>query len=71
MAIEIDARGLSCPQPVLLFLEAAKKNPEGAFDVLVDVDVSRENVSRAAENRGFAIDVAEEDGGWRLKIRKA
>lgn len=45
MATLIDTCGLSCPQPVLMFLTAAKKQPEGPFSVLVDNDASRENVT--------------------------
>ena len=47
----IDASGLSCPQPVLLFLQAVKAAPDGEFVVIVDNEASRENVSRAARTR--------------------
>ena len=72
MALEIDTCGLSCPQPVLMFLNAVKKDPDGEFDVIVDMDVSRENVTRAAENRGFRIEPVDEGNGRvRLRVRKA
>lgn len=72
MAIEIDTCGLSCPQPVLMFLNAVKKDPDGDYDVLVDMDVSKENVTRAATNHGFAVEEsAEGNDVTRLKIRKA
>lgn len=72
MSVLIDTRGLSCPQPVLLFLNAAKADPDGAFTVLVDNDASRENVSRAARNRGFAVAPQQEDEGvTRLELTKA
>lgn len=70
MAELIDARGLSCPQPVLLFLTAAKKTPDGSFTVLVDNEASRENVTRAARNGGFTVDVAEDGADFRLDIHK-
>lgn len=71
MTIEIDTCGFSCPQPVLMFLNAAKKNEADEFDVLVDTDASRENVTRAANNRGFNVEEQKEDGDVvRLKIRK-
>ncbi len=46
----VDARGLSCPQPVML---AQKAIEEGVFpiEVLVDTVTSRENVRRMAEFR--------------------
>lgn len=72
MATTIDTCGLSCPQPVLMFLSAAKKDANGEFDVLVDNDASRENVSRAARNNGFAVNpVPVDDMVTRLEIRKA
>lgn len=72
MIVEIDARGLSCPQPVLLFLNALKSGESDAYDVLVDTDASRENVTRAASNRGFKVEeMREKDGAFRLSIQKA
>ena len=70
MATLIDTCGLSCPQPVLMFLPAAKKQPEGPFSVLVDNEASRENVTRAARNSGFDVTESEENGIWRLEIRR-
>ena len=68
----VDARGLSCPQPVLMFHQARQASPEEvAFDVLVDNMASRENVSRAAKTAGFAVTVQAEDGdSYRLELRK-
>lgn len=71
MAATIDTCGLSCPQPVLMFLTELKNSPDAEFDVLVDNETSRENVSRAARNHGFIVSpVDEEDGVTRLEIRK-
>lgn len=71
MSTTIDTRGLSCPQPVLMFLTAAKADEQGPFSVLVDNDASLENVSRAARNRGFTVSTTEEgEGITRIDIRK-
>ena len=71
MSVLIDTRGLSCPQPVLLFLNAAKTG-DGPFSVLVDNDASLENVSRAARNRGFSVTNSDEGQGvTRLEIEKS
>jgi len=68
----IDTRGLSCPQPVLLFLNALKGDAASAFSVLVDNDASLENVSRAARNRGFSVTTSDEGQGvTRLEIEKS
>ena len=72
MSTTIDTRGLSCPQPVLMFLTAAKADEQGPFCVLVDNDASLENVSRAARNRGFDVaTTTESEGVTRLDITKA
>lgn len=70
MSVLLDTCGLSCPQPVLLFLNAAKTG-DGPFSVLVDNDASRENVSRAARNRGFSVDSTDEGQGvTKLELHK-
>jgi len=56
MTTTVDARGLSCPQPVILTRQAIAA---GAFpvEVLVDTVTSRENVRRAAEKAGLQVQV--------------
>ena len=68
---EIDARGLSCPQPVLLFHQADGADAVNPMDVLVDAEASLENVSRAARKKGWQVTVKAEDGYSRLELRKA
>ncbi|HDR17077.1 MAG TPA: preprotein translocase subunit TatB [Desulfobacteraceae bacterium] len=68
----VDARGLSCPQPVLMTMNEIKKGGEDEIVVLVDTETSRENVSRAAASRGWAVEGIESDGdGFRLTIVKS
>lgn len=70
MAI-VDARGLSCPQPVLLSLEEMKKLAKGRIEILVDTDTSKENVSRAAASQGWEVkDIQSEGEGYRIAIEK-
>ncbi|BDV01831.1 preprotein translocase subunit TatB [Thermodesulfomicrobium sp. WS] len=69
--MKVDARGLSCPQPVLLALQAISEAGSGAIEVLVDTEASCENVTRAAEGRGWSVAVTELPGGeFRLELRK-
>jgi len=71
MAEIVDARGLSCPEPVLLTLEAIKRLNRGEIDILVDTDTSKENVSRAAQSMGWQIiDISQEGTAYRIKIKK-
>lgn len=70
MSTIIDARGLSCPQPVLLALEAMKKINKGEMVVLVDTDTSKENVSRAATTQGWDVEVEKGQEEYRLVLKK-
>jgi len=65
----IDARGLSCPQPVLL---AKKAIDRGNFPILVTVDseTSRENVTRLATHAGLSVDVEKQGELFLLRIEK-
>ena len=67
----VDARGLSCPQPVLMTMDEIKKVEKGEISVLVDTDTSKENVSRAAGSRGWLVKDVKPDGiGYRVTISK-
>jgi TusA-related sulfurtransferase len=72
MANLIDARGLSCPQPVLLTIEKLTAVKQGEVTVLVDTDTSRENVSRAAASLGWQVQAGQPDGaGYRLSLSRS
>lgn len=67
----VDTRGLSCPQPLILFHQALAENPAEPMDVLVDNEASLENVTRAAEKKGWSVASHEEGGGvFRLELRR-
>jgi len=67
----VDARGLSCPQPVLMTMEKIKKVKKGEIAIFVDTDTSKENVSRAATSQGWKVkDVKPEGTGYQLRIVK-
>jgi tRNA 2-thiouridine synthesizing protein A len=67
----VDARGLSCPQPVILSRNAVKKlKGGGTVEVLVDTVTSRDNVRRAVENVGCSVEIQEEGDEFRLIIKK-
>ena len=71
MAVTVDARGLSCPQPVIMTLNEIKKGKDREIIVLVDTDTSRENVTRAADNQGCRVEDISPDGeGYRITIIK-
>jgi len=55
MSSIVDARGLSCPQPVLMTLNEIKHVNRGEIVVMVDTDTSMENVSRAAKTQVWQV----------------
>mgnify|MGYP001030419561 FL=1 len=65
----VDARGLSCPEPVVMTRNAmAGKEP--AYQVLVDTVAAKENVTRFAMSQGYAVNVSENNGEFTLDITK-
>lgn len=69
MATTVDARGLSCPQPVLLTRRSIEAG-EFPIVVLVDTVTSRENVQRLAEKAGHRVKVQEVGDEFKLTITK-
>lgn len=72
MSSTVDARGLSCPQPVLMTLDEIKKIDTGEIVVLVDTETSRENVTRAASSQGWSLKDMQEGsvGSYRITFAK-
>jgi tRNA 2-thiouridine synthesizing protein A len=71
MSNTIDARGFSCPQPVLMALKEMDRLKEGEIIIFVDTDTSRENVTRAAGSRGWRVnDIQSEGDGYRITLTK-
>ncbi len=66
----IDARGLSCPTPVVMVRKAVKQDAPASLEVLVDAKVAVENITRFARNQGYAIAVAEDGPDFRLTLTK-
>lgn len=66
----VDARGLGCPKPIILAEEALSKINEGIIIVLVDSEVSRDNLKRYAERFGYYYEIDQEDSYWKVKIVK-
>jgi tRNA 2-thiouridine synthesizing protein A len=69
MTTTVDARGLSCPQPVILTRRAIEAG-EFPIEVLVETVTSRENVRRAAEKAGLHVRVEEVGDEFKLTITK-
>ncbi len=65
----VDARGLPCPQPVVLTRNALQESSE--VTTIVDSTTAQENVTRMAEKAGCTVQVEQHDDGIYLHIRKA
>lgn len=66
----IDARGLSCPQPVILTMKALAALPP-TCEVMVDNPTARENVTRFAEHAGYRVSAIKESESYRLSLIKS
>ncbi len=66
----IDARGLSCPQPVVLAKNHIDKIGSGEFEIIVDTGTARDNISRFAENCVWAVAVSHDGDDIVLTLKK-
>lgn len=64
---EVDARGLSCPEPLMLTAEALK-NANEAVKVLVTEPHQKMNVEKYAKDHGKKSTVKEKDGYFEVVI---
>ena len=65
-----DARGLSCPMPVVLTRRAMEKDSPASLEVLLDSQTAVENVTRFAQDRGYQVTVTPQGGEFKLDLKK-
>ena len=63
----VDARGRSCPEPVLMTKKALAQQ-SGRLQVLVDNQVAVDNITRFAQNKGLAVRVENKGSDFQLNI---
>lgn len=66
---QLDARGLSCPEPVIM-IRKAMMSKEAAYEMVVDNPTSRENVTRYAQHQGYKVEVKEQGEECTLTMTK-
>ncbi|MGE4318765.1 MAG: sulfurtransferase-like selenium metabolism protein YedF [Deferribacterales bacterium] len=66
----IDARGIACPQPVLMMKAELDKIKEGVVTILVDNKGSSINVKNFCESNGCTVTVTEKDGVFKIDAAK-
>jgi len=69
MATVVDARGFSCPQPVIL-VQRAMAAGRYPIEVLVDSGAARDNVTRMAERAGCRVQCEAAGDGFKLTLSK-
>ena len=65
----IDARGLSCPEPVIM-LRQAMASGEASYQILVDNNASKENTARYAQHQGYRVQIQEQGDEYTLTFTK-
>lgn len=67
---KIDARGVKCPQPVIMTKKALEEIEEGQIISIVDNITAKENVSRLASSMNLEYAIDEKDGCYYISINK-
>ncbi|MCP4715858.1 MAG: preprotein translocase subunit TatB [Deltaproteobacteria bacterium] len=68
---KVDARGLSCPEPVVRARQAVGRLAAGdQLEILIETEVARENVLRCVRSMGCEAEVSEVEDGFRLLVKK-
>lgn len=65
----LDTRGYACPEPVIMTKELVDKG-EKKIEVLLDTNVSKENVSRFLTSNGYSVNIKEENGEFTIVATK-
>lgn len=65
---EVDARGLSCPEPVMLTAAALKEHGTEQVKVLVNEPHTRKNVEKFARSQKREVSVAEKGQEFEILI---
>ncbi|MCS7253843.1 MAG: sulfurtransferase TusA family protein [Armatimonadota bacterium] len=69
--IEIDCRGLLCPEPVIRARRALEAIEKGKVIVLVDPGAPKENISRMARSMGYDVEVEPTEDGFKVIVKKS
>lgn len=56
--MQVDARGLACPQPVMMARDVISEKPS-EFEILVDNGAPKTNVPRFIKKAGYSVEIKE------------
>ena len=67
--INLDARNLSCPEPLLMLKKAIKQNKGQDICLLLSSQNALENCKRFAEKAKYTVSITETDFGYQLDMK--
>lgn len=67
--LQVDARGRSCPEPILLAKRGLDKWPEG-IEIIVDNSTASDNVQRFAGLHGYSVETKQDGNNFILLIKR-
>ena len=70
METQVDARGLSCPMPVIETRKALESMEEGSVRTIADNATAKENISKFAKSMAYRFTVSENSGNFYIDIFK-
>ena len=66
----IDARGFSCPRPLMMVTDEYKKNNPSEMIVMVDNRTAEKNITEFAESVGYKVTREKVDLDFKLTLKK-
>ncbi len=66
--IEVDARGMECPKPVIFTKKALEENRGTTVTSIVDNETARENILKFAKSQNVETHVMEREGIWYIDL---
>lgn len=70
MSTLVDARGRSCPEPVMMTKEALDNKNEKEIDVMVDSQTALDNVIRYGEKEGCSVSSKQDNDEFIITIKR-
>ena len=66
----VDARGMSCPKPVICTKKALEEIKSGVLTTIVDNDIAKDNVIRLANSFDYPVEVEKKEENYYIRIKK-
>ena len=66
----LDARGLSCPEPVIM-IKNALETQEETYEIIVDNRTSVENITRYGEHSGYTVSTARDGSDFIMTLTRS